>query len=285
MGKVVNLLAIVLLGLVGCGRTPPPTSTPTMPPALQQLPPGDPTHGETLFRRTVIGQKPEPGCITCHSLAPGVVLIGPALAGVATRSANTIQEHTYTGQATDVAAYLQESIIAPNAYIAAGFALDVMRPTFATELSTQEIADLVAFLGTLTATPVAGQITVIDLMAPAVPAGLPNGAVYFILQNGTAQPIHLRSATAAVAEQLSFHETIDDQGIMRMIAQPNGFVVPAGASLFLTAGHKHLMLEKLRSPLVAGEPFSLTLTFAEAAPLTLTVPVVDQGALSLDHRK
>ena len=149
MRNIVSLLVGIALGLAGCGGTPVPTPTPTMAPAIQPLPPGDAVHGEALFRQTVIGKKPEPGCITCHSLAPGVVLVGPALAGVATRSVETIQQPAYTGQATTVADYLQESIMAPNTYIAAGFTPDLMRPTFASELSTQEVADLVAFLLTL----------------------------------------------------------------------------------------------------------------------------------------
>lgn len=86
-----------------------------------------------------------------------------------------------------------------------------------------------------------------------------------------------------MAETLSFHETVDDNGVMRMIPQPEGFTVPAGASLVLASGSKHLMLEKLRKPLAAGEQFTLTLTFANADPLTLTVPVMDHGAQPMDH--
>lgn len=132
-------------------------------------------------------------------------------------------------------------------------------------------------------TPVAGKITVLDLMAPVAPAGIPNGAIYFTLQNGTDEALHLQAATATVAQALSFHETINDNGIMRMIAQPDGFVVLAGESLVLEPGNKHLMLENLHAPLLAGEQFTLTLTFADAAPLTLTVPVMDYGEAPMDH--
>jgi cytochrome c2 len=76
-------------------------------------------------------------------------LLGPSLADIAMRSATTIQQADYQGQAESVEQYLQESISAPNVYLAPGFAPDVMRPTFAAELSPQEIADLVAFLLTL----------------------------------------------------------------------------------------------------------------------------------------
>ena len=149
MRKILCLLVGIYLGVVGCGGTPAPTPTPTQPAIMQPLPPGDEARGEKLFRQTLIGTRPEPGCITCHSLTPDVVLIGPALAGVATRSAATIEQPAYTGQAQRVEAYLHESIIAPNTYLAPGFAPDLMRPTFATELTPQEIADLVAFLLTL----------------------------------------------------------------------------------------------------------------------------------------
>lgn len=146
MVKILCLTALLLLGLTGCGARPPDVATPTAAPIMQPLPPGDAERGESLFRQTLIGERPEPGCSTCHSLAPDVVLLGPSLAGVATRSADTLQEPTYAGEATTVEAYLHESIIAPNVYVVPGFAPDVMRPTFATELSSQVIADLIAFL-------------------------------------------------------------------------------------------------------------------------------------------
>ena len=74
-------------------------------------------------------------------------------------------------------------------------------------------------------TPVAGKITVLDLMAPVASAGMTNGSIYFTLQNGTDQPLHLQGATATVAEALSFHETVNDNGVMRMIGQPEGFTI------------------------------------------------------------
>ncbi len=134
-------------------------------------------------------------------------------------------------------------------------------------------------------TPIAGKITVLDLMAPVASAGMTNGSVYFTLQNGTDHPVHLQGATAAVADGLSFHETVNDNGVMRMIAQPDGFTVAAGENLVLEPSGKHLMLENLQAPLVAGEQFTLTLTFADADSLTLTVPVMAHGAAPMDHLK
>jgi len=132
-------------------------------------------------------------------------------------------------------------------------------------------------------TPVAGQITVINLMAPVAPAGMTNGSVYFIVQNGTDQLLRLQSVTAAVAESITLHETVNDDGIMRMIPQPDGFAVPAGESLILEPSGKHVMLEQLYAPLSAGDQFTLTLNFADGEALTVTVPVMERGVDPMDH--
>lgn len=134
-------------------------------------------------------------------------------------------------------------------------------------------------------TVVPGQITVIEATAPEAPAGMVNGAVYLTLQNGTDQPVHLLSATTAVAAQLSFHETTDDNGIIRMRPQPDGFVVGPGESLVLAQAGKHLMLENLVAPLVAGAQFTLTLVFADADPMTILIPVSTRGEVPMDHSK
>ncbi len=146
---VIGLLCIWLLAACGAGEeaTAPPAPSPTV--AVQPLPPGDAEQGAALFQQTLLGRRPEPGCITCHSLQPETVLVGPSLAGVATRAATIITDPGYQGTAKDAAEYLYESIRSPNLYLAPGFVADLMRPTFATELTAQEQADLVAYLLTL----------------------------------------------------------------------------------------------------------------------------------------
>lgn len=95
---------------------------------------GNAENGKKLFEQTVIGPKSAPGCVTCHSLEPGVKLVGPSLAGVASRGDE---------------AYLRESIVNPNAVVVEGFPKGVMYQNYGKDLSEQEIADLVAFLMTL----------------------------------------------------------------------------------------------------------------------------------------
>lgn len=141
MKRILFVLLLAWAGLAGCGP-PEPTPQPTVAP-------GDASRGAALFQQTLIGVKNAPGCINCHSLAPGAILVGPALAGVGTRAAMIIKRADYTGQAQDAAAYFRESIVTPNAYVEAGFQPNVMRATYGQDLSPQEVEDLVAYLLTL----------------------------------------------------------------------------------------------------------------------------------------
>jgi len=88
--------------------------------------------GEALFAQTVIGS--QPGCKTCHSLDPGVVIVGPSLAGLGSK---------------DNADTIRESILDPNAVLEEGFPADTMPAVWADELSSEQIDQLVAYLVTL----------------------------------------------------------------------------------------------------------------------------------------
>ena len=49
-------------------------------------------------------------------------------------------------KATDLAGFIKESIVDPNAYIAKGFAPNVMPKSFGSSLSPKQIDDLVGYL-------------------------------------------------------------------------------------------------------------------------------------------
>ncbi len=121
-----------------------------------------------------------------------------------------------------------------------------------------------------------------NAMARAVPIADGNGAIYFMLTNGTAIDDQLLTAESNVANAAEFHETINDNNVMRMEARPDGFALPAGESLLFEPGGKHVMLVGLHEPLVEGDTFTVTLSFAHAAPLTVEVPVMAIDA-DMDH--
>jgi nitric oxide reductase subunit C len=104
--------------------------------------------GEALFRTS------PPGCFTCHSVAPGVNLAGPSLAGIGLRAADRVRSPDYHGKATDAESYLRESILHPSAYLVPGATYGAggrsfMPDNFGTLLKADQIDHLVAYLRTL----------------------------------------------------------------------------------------------------------------------------------------
>ena len=103
---------------------------------------GDAANGEKLYNQTVIGSASAPGCVTCHSLEPDVVLVGPSHAGLAGR-AGAYKE----GMSAED--YLRESLTDPDAHLVEGFTPGVMYQKFGEDLQAREINDLIAYMLTL----------------------------------------------------------------------------------------------------------------------------------------
>ncbi|HET9865436.1 MAG TPA: cytochrome c [Steroidobacteraceae bacterium] len=104
--------------------------------------------GQALFRSVA------PACNACHSVAPGVNLAGPTLAGVGSRAQQRIGAADYHGAASDAAGYIRESILTPSAYVVPGpmYSADgtsFMPNTYHESLSSEQVDQLVAFLESL----------------------------------------------------------------------------------------------------------------------------------------
>jgi cytochrome c2 len=102
------------------------------------LPVGNPAQGDLLFHGKVNGHYP---CSACHSLTAGQTLVGPSLGGIATNAAT--RKAGYSAEK-----YIHESIVSPNAYTAPGYNKNIMPITFGSQMSKQDLADLIAFLMT-----------------------------------------------------------------------------------------------------------------------------------------
>ena len=95
--------------------------------------------GEALYKGTTIGAASAPGCVTCHSLEEGVTLVGPSHAGIGTAAASRVP-----GMSAEE--YLHQSIVEPDAHLEDDFSPGVMYQNYGTDLTEQQINDLVAFL-------------------------------------------------------------------------------------------------------------------------------------------
>lgn len=101
---------------------------------------GDAANGEKLYKQPTISGVP--GCMTCHSLEPGIRMVGPSLANIATIAAEAVD-----GMSAEE--FIRQSITDPNAHITEGFSKGLMYQNYEKQLSQQQIDDLVAFLLTL----------------------------------------------------------------------------------------------------------------------------------------
>lgn len=103
----------------------------------------------------------------------------------------------------------------------------------------------------------------------------PNTAAYVVIENPTAEDDRLVSVQASWADKAELHtmETVD--GVMKMAAAPEGFVIKAGETLELKPGGNHIMLLGLKERPQDGEMREITLTFEKAGQVPLTLPVTN----------
>jgi nitric oxide reductase subunit C len=117
------------------GTTPPPAASED-PVAL----------GEALFRQS------PPACFSCHSTQASVVLVGPSMAGIASRASELIGSADYRGAARTHEDYIRESILNPSAHVVPGPTFSAggqsIMPPYGDVLKPEDIDHLVAYLAT-----------------------------------------------------------------------------------------------------------------------------------------
>lgn len=107
-------------------------------------------------------------------------------------------------------------------------------------------------------------------------AGAATTAAAYVTLMGGDQPDSLTGVSTPIAASAEAHETINDNGVMKM--RPITAVpIPPREMVTFSPGGYHIMLMGLKHPLVAGQIFPLTLTFAHAAPVTVDVKVQAVG--------
>lgn len=125
-----------------------------------------------------------------------------------------------------------------------------------------------------------GKITVVKAFARAAIPGSSNSALYMTVLNGLDKAVTLTSVQTVEATSTDLHETVrDNGGVVRMIPQPDGFEIPAGASLVLEPGGKHVMLVDLQADFDSGSEIEVMIDFDGADDQTLMILVQDQDAM------
>ncbi len=81
-------------------------------------------------------------CVSCHSLTPGEVLVGPPFDPKALREKAAARGMSLEG-------YLIESIIQPRAFVGGDFPPDLMPPDYGTQMTAGQLHTIVTYLASL----------------------------------------------------------------------------------------------------------------------------------------
>jgi periplasmic copper chaperone A len=135
-----------------------------------------------------------------------------------------------------------------------------------------------------------------DAWARSSPSGVSGGAAYVTIESAADDQLTGVSVPADVAASVELHETVagdgaaadtaghdpgshatEGSGATMTMRQVSAVDLPAGEPVVFGPGGLHVMLIGLAGPLESGSSFELTLTFAAAEPLTVTVDVRDEA--------
>ncbi len=130
---------------------------------------------------------------------------------------------------------------------------------------------LLAILLLAACQPGATQIVVKDAWARPAAAG-ENGAAFMTITNAWSEDDALLAAASDVAAAVEIHRTTMKDGVMTMSPQER-VALPSGEQVVFQPGGLHIMLINLQRDLQVGDTFTLTLTFENVAPQTITVRV------------
>jgi len=269
IGRYIGLL-LLLLWVTACGATDESPNNAAVQIALLPTPQGETT---TILRVQLRNAAQEPITDATVRLEGNMNHAGmvPVIADPVTDSADGSTDGIY--QAPFTLTMLGDWIITVAVELADGSQVTEDIPVTVTDAGLQLPAG--ADKGENGAT--GGQMMVHDAMMRAVPIAGGNGALYFTLMNGAAQADQLLAVESDVAHA-EIHESIEEDNMIRMAARPDGFAIPAGGMVELTPGGKHVMLVGVARPLQEGETITVTLRFAHAAPLSVTVPILALGS-------
>lgn len=132
-------------------------------------------------------------------------------------------------------------------------------------------------------TIVVGDLELSGAFTRAMPPRAIAGGGFVTITNTGTEDDRLVSATSPVSEVVETHIMSMDGEVMKMQSQPDGFIIPAGETLELKPGGKHLMFINVSEPFVEGDEVMVMLHFEHAGMVHLKLPVAAIGAGVMNH--
>jgi len=127
-----------------------------------------------------------------------------------------------------------------------------------------------------------GDLQITHPWAKASLKGVPNSAGYMTITNNGDTDDTLIAASADVSAAVELHTMTMKDGVMRMRQLEGGVPLPAGETVVLAPGGKHIMLIGLKDRLEAGGSFDMTLNFENAGEQVIDVMIRDKQPAQTD---
>lgn len=133
----------------------------------------------------------------------------------------------------------------------------------------------IALAGLLALWPISGiaadgGLTVVNPWAR--PASQGQVGVVYLTVTDTGAPDRLVGVRTPVSDDAELHESMQDNGVMKM-RPVAGAVVAPGQPLVLAPGGYHIMLMDLKKPLKQGDTIPVTLVFEKAGAISANAAV------------
>jgi len=122
-------------------------------------------------------------------------------------------------------------------------------------------------------------IDISEAWTRATPGSATTAAVYMNIDSNK-DADKLIGVEVAVADKAEVHDEMNQNGVMKMNAVPS-VDIPAGSSVHLAPGGRHIMLTGLKGPLKEGDSFLITLKFDKAGTENTVVKILGAAATGL----
>ncbi len=127
-----------------------------------------------------------------------------------------------------------------------------------------------------------GTIEIVHPFFRATPPSAKTGAGYLIVRNTGPEPDRLLAIETEAAERVTFHRTVVEDGLAKMLPIEGGLEVPARGEYRLGLDGSHAMLEGLTAPIGLGQLIEGTLVFEKAGRIQITFEVEPAGTTQDD---
>lgn len=151
-----------------------------------------------------------------------------------------------------------------------------------TKFSKAAVAAVIIMIISVVSSAESGTIQVTEAWARNSAPGAPSAGFLMLKNIGDADDI-LMSVEGDFAKKLELHQTLEIDGVMKMVHQQQGVVIPAGEMVQFKPGGYHLMFMGLAKNFEVGEVYSVDLIFEHSGRITVELPVKTMAMSTMSH--